>query len=177
MWGKFLICSPKLVDFPLTGIMLSTLRIYLEMDAVHVLSNPAEQSTLHGEYLKIIPNIHLRVLIWNQTGLLETYVFGQYCLYVKLLALSFMLALCLKGTVMWNPLQLTLEQHSFKLCRFICRHFFNKYIEYHMIWDWLNLSMWKHDCKGLTEGLEHLRVLQSMVGPGANPLRILREHL
>ena len=96
MWGKFLICSPKLVDFPLTGIMLSTLCIYLEMDAVHVLSNPAEQSSLHGEYLKIIPNIHLRVLIWNQTGLLETYVFGQYYLYVKLLALSFTLALCLK---------------------------------------------------------------------------------
>ena len=107
-----------------------------------------EQSTLHGEYLKMIPNIHLRVLIWNQTGLLETYVFGQYCLYVKLLALSFMLALCLKGTVMWTPLQLTLEQHRFKLCRFICRHFFNKYIEYHMIWDWLNLRMWSMTAKG-----------------------------
>lgn len=36
---SFLFVLQKLADFPLTGIMLSALCIYLEMDAVHVLSN------------------------------------------------------------------------------------------------------------------------------------------
>lgn len=53
--------------------------------------------------------------------------------------------------------------------------FFNKYTQWNTIRGWLNPWMQNRGYGGMTSALEHPQILVSTVGPGTNPLWLLRE--
>ena len=73
-------------------------------------------------------------------------------------------------------IQLTPEQHEFELCGSTYMWiFFSQYVlQHYVIHCWLNL--WIRNCRyiGPTMGLDHPWIFVFKVGPGTNPLWILR---